>query len=463
MSGNHALDDIGARLQSEDRRLRRWTLRLTLLPILAGVVLVGVAQWKIRQLVALEQQMEVLEQEKTALEQEKMVLEQQKTQLDREIANRRELLDRYLAKLPPEERIEALQLQKGLQLSEAGRSADAIREFQKVITEKGGDEFSYRLQGSAYYANGEYPEAIQVLRQASERDPRDANARYGLGLALWAVGEKQEAVDEAQKAFALDPSLQVRALQDPQFRPILDYRDHTEAGAAARSNTEREQIQQGLLAAKQGEFKTASEYYRQAIASNPSNKLAHNWLGYALFRSKQYPDAIASLQRAIGAGSELRGGLLQPGDRAVAKRSKGGGEGVVPTGHRDRSRLPPARQCGRGLSGASRSPGLVTATAVRLPTKACRLAGALLLAAALASRSAGSAPDRRSGIAAPAPPRRDRRRPWRQQPGSHQCPWRAGTDVQRAALRGAAGGAVRRRVSELLPRGRGQRPYDRPR
>lgn len=289
------VDEITSRLRAVDARLRRRTLWLTLLPVVVGVTVLGIAWWGVqeaaREKAALDRR---IQEQQGAIDE----LAQQRTALDREIATRRDLLEHYAARLPAREREEVQRLQQGLAEAQRGDTAGAIRAFDSAIASDERNPLPYRLRGSALYAQGEYAQASESLRQAIARDPRDAQARYMLGLSLWALDRSDEALAEIERAFE-NVEVKARALQDPAFQPIRAVLDTRAGQASAGSADEKAFIDEGLQAARRGDFAAAVAAYDQALAVNPRNARILNWRGYSLYRSGSLAEAIASFERAI--------------------------------------------------------------------------------------------------------------------------------------------------------------------
>lgn len=349
------VDEIAARLHAEDARLRRRTLWLTLLPVVVGLVVLGTAWWGVRQ----------ANEEKAALddrigEQQAAIeeLDAQRARLDREIAARKDLLDHYAARLPVRDREEVERLQQGLDQAQRGDTANAIRTYDRAIASDERNPLPYRLRGNALYAQGEYEQAVASLRQAIELNPRDAQARYALGLSLWALDRRDAAVAEIQRAFEA-PEVKARALQDPAFQPIRGVLDARAGQESGRSAEEKAFIDQGLQAARRGDFAAAVAAYDKALAINPDNARILNWKGYALFRAQAYDEAIASLGRAIA---------IAPG---VAEAHYNLALALWKTGRRDEARKALARayQADPGFEAvAARDPQSRDLRAVAKPT-----------------------------------------------------------------------------------------------
>lgn len=303
MSAVHAasVDEITARLHAEDARLRRRTLWLTLLPVLVGLVVLGTAWWGVREAGREKASLDIrIQEQQGAIDDLKV----QRAALDREIATRKDMLEHYAARLPTRDREEVAQLQQGLERAQKGDAASAIRAYDSAIASDERNPLPYRMRGNVLYGQGAYEQAVDSLRHALERDPRDAQARYTLGLSLWALERRDEAVAEIQRALG-DPEVKARALQDPAFQPIRGTLDARAGQDSGRSTEEKQFIDAGLQAARRGDFAAAIAAYDQALALNPDNPRILNWKGYALFRSQAFAEAIASLERATALAPDV--------------------------------------------------------------------------------------------------------------------------------------------------------------
>ncbi|WP_298828381.1 tetratricopeptide repeat protein [uncultured Piscinibacter sp.] len=295
------VDEITARLREEDARLRRRTLWLTLLPVLVGLAVLGTAWWGVREAGREKAALDLRIQEQQGAIDD---LKAQRTALDRDIATRKDMLEHYAARLPLREREEVAQLQQGLEQAQKGDAESALRAYDSAIASDERNPLPYRMRGNVLYAQGAYELAGDSLRRALERDPRDAQARYTLGLSLWALERRDEAVAEIQRAFE-NPEVKARALQDPAFQPIRGTLDARAGQESGRSVEEKQSIDAGLQAARRGDFAAAIAAYDRALSFNPDNPRILNWKGYALFRSQAYAEAIASFERAAKLAPEV--------------------------------------------------------------------------------------------------------------------------------------------------------------
>lgn len=122
---------------------------------------------------------------------------------------------------------------------------------------------------AVYYKMGQFQKAEARYAGAMRVNPNFADAHYHYGMALLAQGKAREAAAAFGKAVASQG---------------------THAGALT---------QLGLLREKAGDDTAAVEYYRQALANEPSQRQGSFLLGRQLVRRKKYPEGIAYLEKTI--------------------------------------------------------------------------------------------------------------------------------------------------------------------
>lgn len=99
----------------------------------------------------------------------------------------------------------ALRLFKGSSLLLEAKFEQAKLEFQEALKLKPDDANLYYYLGICHYSLGQYPEAINYLKQA-QLNLEDAELYYYLGAACYYLGRYQEALSYLEKAVALNPS-----------------------------------------------------------------------------------------------------------------------------------------------------------------------------------------------------------------------------------------------------------------
>jgi Tfp pilus assembly protein PilF len=83
------------------------------------------------------------------------------------------------------------------------RSADAVREFERVRQMDANDVGTNVNLGQIYLEERQYPQAIAVLRSAAAAEPYNVTAAYNLGLALTRGGQPDEGRTMLERAQAL--------------------------------------------------------------------------------------------------------------------------------------------------------------------------------------------------------------------------------------------------------------------
>lgn len=59
--------------------------------------------------------------------------------------------------------------------------------------------------GKFYYLNQKYDQAVEEYRKAVDMDPRNADARYNLGIALETINDLEGAREAFEQVLEIDP------------------------------------------------------------------------------------------------------------------------------------------------------------------------------------------------------------------------------------------------------------------
>lgn len=86
-----------------------------------------------------------------------------------------------------------------------GQTGEAFKQGYQVREQVLGHAF--KNLGNAYLGLGKYEEAIDILRKATETDPKSAAAHFNLGLAHYIAGQHAEAAESYKRALELRPGL----------------------------------------------------------------------------------------------------------------------------------------------------------------------------------------------------------------------------------------------------------------
>ena len=138
-----------------------------------------------------------------------------------------------------------------------------------------------KSQGQA--AIGDLDRAERKLRDLIDRNPRNAQAHYDLGVILDMKGSGDEAVKEYEESLRLDPR-----------------------NADAHNNL-------GTAMARRGDMSAAEEHFRQAVRLSPSSARSCFNLGIALFKEEKYDESITQLRRAADLDPKMENARLKLG------------------------------------------------------------------------------------------------------------------------------------------------------
>jgi tetratricopeptide (TPR) repeat protein len=165
------------------------------------------------------------------------------------------------------------------------------------------------VQGKQWLDQQRNDEAITAYREAVRRDPGNAVAQYGLGVAYSRTGADDQAIAAYREAIRLQPD-NVDAYYG--LGVVSERKGHDDAAIAAfreviRRRPEDAMARYGLGAAsaRQGHDEQAISAYREAIRLKPSLTDAHYQLGTIYARLRQDEQAITAFREAI---------RLQPGN-----------------------------------------------------------------------------------------------------------------------------------------------------
>jgi len=125
------------------------------------------------------------------------------------------------------------------------------------------------MQGLQFRNKGQFPQAEQEYRAATNLDPKNANNWVALSSVYFQEGKLDDAVSTAHRALQLD------------------------------TNLDRAHVALGVAIGTQGDYDGAAAEFRKAVKLNPDNNVAHDNLGLSLFRQGNVDGAIAEYREAI--------------------------------------------------------------------------------------------------------------------------------------------------------------------
>ena len=132
---------------------------------------------------------------------------------------------------------------------------------------------NYLSLGFVFFERGYFEQAEAFFQQGAKEDPDSAEALYGLGSAYL----EQQKTNEARECFQ-------RVLQLHASYP----------GTLPNSWNNL-----GILAAREGNFDLAIQYFQRALQIDPEHSIALQNLGSAYRQKKDWPQAKRALERAL--------------------------------------------------------------------------------------------------------------------------------------------------------------------
>ena len=225
----------------------------------------------------------------------------------------------------PRDRIGAVaQLKAGFGALQAGRYADAVAVFGKLLKTEPGMTDVWQMYGEACMKLGREDEALAALLQAAKLAPLNPQVMMALSDYYLAVGNYEEA------------------------------RKHAEAAGDSGTTSPHENL--ARIALVKGDLDAAERESRAALEKYPMRRIPHLMIARARHDRGDYPGALAELDLAARPSKRRRHAAPEPelpaGRQPGAPRPRGGsGEGVSAgdprlSGQR-RRRGPPSPSCTR--------------------------------------------------------------------------------------------------------------------
>ncbi len=204
-------------------------------------------------------------------------------------------------------------------------------------------------QATALHGAGRFAEAIALYRRVVLTDPRNGRAHYLLAAASLATGDPAAALASVDRALALDPrSPDHHAVRGHALKAagrwdeaIGCYREAVRlkpSYAEMQFNLANALRQRAMDAGDPAWLEEAAECYRRALRLKPDLAGAHNNLGATLRALKRPGEAAESFHRALRLtpnSGELIGNLglalLEDGQHAAAAEMLGRAVSLAPT------------------------------------------------------------------------------------------------------------------------------------
>ena len=190
----------------------------------------------------------------------------------------------------------------GIALTEAGRPAEALVQYERALRLQPIDPVSHFNAGHALVALDRTPEAIARFAEAVRLSPAYTDARYNLGLLLLKANRSAEAVTELAEVVRADPN---RAEFQANLGLALVRNDQPAAAEAAlrtalrlRPEYPEAAYNLGSLYLQTRRWAEAAARFEATIEAEPARARAHASLAIAWVQLGRFEEAISALQEA---------------------------------------------------------------------------------------------------------------------------------------------------------------------
>ena len=184
----------------------------------------------------------------------------------------------------------------------------AVEDCTEVLQPNSAHKRMQFYRGLAYYRLAQYDNATADLTHYLQQSPQDAQAYYNRGLAVFAQGDVERALDDYHQALkyasTLNPlemsnlhnDLGVAYLANGQLELAIEALDQA---VALNENDPRAYFNRGCVCHHQDNYAAALQDFERVIALDPTH--AEAYLSRSLVKQKmgQYGGAIADLETAI--------------------------------------------------------------------------------------------------------------------------------------------------------------------
>ena len=194
-------------------------------------------------------------------------------------------------------------MMEGIELNRAGRSAEAIDAYRRVIERRPDMGLAYRRLAYIQWESGATRDAIATLREALARNGSDLNVEVRLGTYLAETGAVTEALPMLERASEADSAnaetlnaLGIAYARAGRDRDALQAFDRilriNPKDAFALENV-------GTIALGRGDLAEARKAFAQAAANDPRSSRAAAGLGVVAMKSGRRDEALEYWRRAV--------------------------------------------------------------------------------------------------------------------------------------------------------------------
>jgi tetratricopeptide (TPR) repeat protein len=180
---------------------------------------------------------------------------------------------------------------------------NAIAEARTALSMDPKNAEAYRYLGLALYAAGRYDAALNAFQQSLVREPASADVYYDMGITLRDQGDLRRAAIAYRRALSLRPDFweahsNLGVVLHDQGRleeAVAEYR------AAKRLNPQEASIRNNLgnTYCDKSDFDSAIAEFQELSRQSPEWEGGHHCLARAYMAKRDYPSAVRELQTAI--------------------------------------------------------------------------------------------------------------------------------------------------------------------
>jgi tetratricopeptide (TPR) repeat protein len=184
-----------------------------------------------------------------------------------------------------------------------GRVAEARVHAEAAIRVGAESSGANNNLGQVLFMAGDRAAAIRYFEEAVRLDPNNAEAHNNLGYALAARGSPTEAIEQFRRATALNPGFALAHLNLGEALFKIGKNAEARASLAEavrlRPGDAKARFSLGNALAAAGLYAGALPHYQAAVRLNPADAAAHFNLGLTLRLLGRKPEAIESFQEVL--------------------------------------------------------------------------------------------------------------------------------------------------------------------
>jgi len=190
----------------------------------------------------------------------------------------------------------------GFALAHAGRTQEAVGEYQEALRLKPSMAEAHNNLGVAFLQLGRPQEAVAECEQAVRINPRYPEAHHNLGVALERAGRAPEAVEQYEEAVRLKPDFaearhNLEIARAPANR--AEAVQQCEQAVRLRPDDPAARRNLGIALLRLGKTQEAVVELKQAVQLDPDYPEAHNSLGIAYAILGKTQEAVVELKQAV--------------------------------------------------------------------------------------------------------------------------------------------------------------------